>query len=170
MKTYTTDEIAEVIDRHVKWVLNEAGGERADLSRADLSRADLSRADLSGADLSGAYLSRAYLSGADLRGAYLSEAILRKMTSMNGLIGNLREVKSIQLDVWPVTYTATHMQIGCQQHLISEWWDFDEETISSMDQDALAWWVVWKPILQQIIQASPAQPSGEAPSEVKSEG
>lgn len=140
MKTYTTDEIAEVIDRHVKWVLNEAGGERADLRGA-------------------------YLSAADLRGAYLSEAILRKMTSMNGLIGNLREVKSIQLDVWPVTYTATHMQIGCQQHLISEWWDFDEETISSMDQDALAWWVVWKPILQQIIQASPAQPSGEAPSE-----
>ncbi|HFQ2795018.1 TPA: pentapeptide repeat-containing protein [Pseudomonas aeruginosa] len=155
MKTYTTDEIAEVIDRHVKWVLNEAGGERADLSGAYLSAAILRGADLSGADLSG---------------ADLSEAILRKMTSMNGLIGNLREVKSIQLDVWPVTYTATHMQIGCQQHLISEWWDFDEETISSMDQDALAWWVVWKPILQQIIQASPAQPSGEAPSEVKSDG
>ena len=39
---------------HKKWLDNEAGGKRADLSRADLLGADLNGADLRGADLSGA--------------------------------------------------------------------------------------------------------------------
>ena len=75
-------ELAEILDKHVKWLRGEDGGSRADLSgaylsRADLSgaylsRADLSRADLSRADLSGAYLSCVDLSGADLSRADLS--------------------------------------------------------------------------------------------------
>ena len=81
MKIITKDELHAILSKHKKWLLNEDGGEMADLSganlsRANLSRADLSRADLSGANLSGAYLSRAYLSGANLSGAYLSEAYL----------------------------------------------------------------------------------------------
>jgi uncharacterized protein DUF5758/pentapeptide repeat protein len=87
----TQDELKPILEAHVKWLRDESGGSRADLSRADLSRAnmscaDLSRAnmsranmsgaDLSGADLSGADLSGAYLSGADLSGACLSRANL----------------------------------------------------------------------------------------------
>ncbi len=83
---------------------------------------------------------------------------------MRGLSGNLREVKAIQADIWPVTYTATHMQIGCQLHLIAEWWKFSDEEISSMDSQALTWWAVWKPILMMIIKSSPAVPGGEAPA------
>ena len=67
----------EILEKHLKWLNAENGGERADLRGADLSGADLSGADLRGANLSGANLSVANLSGvnlsvADLRGANLS--------------------------------------------------------------------------------------------------
>ena len=67
----------EILEKHLKWLNDENGGERADLSKADLSGADLSKADLSGADLSGADLYIADLSGADLSGADLRGANLR---------------------------------------------------------------------------------------------
>ena len=207
MKTYTPEELAEVLEKHRLWLDDEEGGERADLRDADLSGADLSGAylrgaylrgadlsgadlrgadlsgaylrdaDLSGADLSGAYLrdadlSGADLSGADLRGAYLrgadlSGADLRELGSMWGVTGNLREVKAIQADIWPVTYTATHMQIGCQFHTLAEWWAFNDEEIGRMDSKALDWWAVWKPILQKIIETSPAVPGGDKPAETE---
>jgi len=76
MKSYTTEELKEVLAKHRKWVFNEDGGSRAYLSRADLSGANLSGANLSGANLSGANLSGANLSGANLSGANLSGAYL----------------------------------------------------------------------------------------------
>ena len=45
-------ELKEVLDKHLKWLRSEDGGERADLSGADLSRANLSGANLSRANLS----------------------------------------------------------------------------------------------------------------------
>lgn len=87
----------EILEKHLKWINDENGGERANLSGADLRianlsgadlrvanlrvanlrGADLRRADLCGADLCGANLRGANLYGADLRGANLSEADLR---------------------------------------------------------------------------------------------
>ncbi|MGB6115674.1 MAG: hypothetical protein WBF97_11385, partial [Comamonas sp.] len=64
-----------------------------------------------------------------------------------------------------VTYTATHMQIGCQLHALERWWGFSDEQISRMDARALEWWGRWKPVLQQIIAMSPAEPGGEKPAE-----
>ena len=69
-------KLKEILDKHLKWIRGEDGGERADLSRANLYGADLSRANLYGADLSGANLYGADLSRADLSGANLSEANL----------------------------------------------------------------------------------------------
>ena len=66
-------KLQEIIKSHGRWLRNEEGGERADLSGADLRSADLSGADLRSADLSGAYLSGANLRGADLRSAYLDK-------------------------------------------------------------------------------------------------
>lgn len=60
----TKEELSEIIRLHAKWLSDEPGGIRADLSGAYLSGANLCYADLSGA-----YLSRAYLSGANLSGA-----------------------------------------------------------------------------------------------------
>ena len=68
------NKLKDVLDKHLKWLRDEDGGERADLSGADLSWADLSRANLSGADLSWANLSGADLSWANLSGADLSRA------------------------------------------------------------------------------------------------
>ena len=75
--------LKEILDKHLKWLRNEDGGFRADLSGADLSCADLSGADLSGAnlycaDLSGADLSGANLCCADLYCADLSYANLSR--------------------------------------------------------------------------------------------
>ena len=70
-------KLAEILEKHRKWLRNEEGGERAVLRRAGLRGADLSGADLSGADLRGAVLSGAGLRGADLSGADLSGAGLR---------------------------------------------------------------------------------------------
>ena len=67
----------EILEKHLKWLNAENGGERADLRGADLSGADLSGADLRGANLSGANLSVANLSGANLSGVNLSVADLR---------------------------------------------------------------------------------------------
>jgi uncharacterized protein YjbI with pentapeptide repeats len=54
-------KLKDILDKHLKWLRKEDGGERADLSGADLSGAYLSWANLSGANLSGADLSWAYL-------------------------------------------------------------------------------------------------------------
>lgn len=66
MKTYTADELKDVLRLHRDWLSNVSGGARANLSDANLSGSNLSDAYLSGADLSRANLSGAYLSGADL--------------------------------------------------------------------------------------------------------
>ncbi len=76
MKTYTEQELKDIIRKHGEWMLNRCVDERANLSGANLSEAHLSRADLSGANLVEANLSRADLSGADLSGANLFEAYL----------------------------------------------------------------------------------------------
>ena len=66
--------IKKILEKHTKWLNNEADGEMANLIWADLSGANLSKADLSGANLIWADLSKADLSGANLSGADLSGA------------------------------------------------------------------------------------------------
>ena len=56
MKTYTPEQLAEILRLHALWLKVE-GGERANLSGANLRSADLSGADLSGANLYSANLS-----------------------------------------------------------------------------------------------------------------
>ena len=73
----TQEKLNEIVASHGKWLRDEEGGQRADLSGADLRGADLSDADLSDADLSDADLSGADLRGADLSNADLSDAYLR---------------------------------------------------------------------------------------------
>lgn len=80
-------DIAKVLDRHLRALRGEVGGELADLTNADLTNADLRGADLShadlrganlrGADLTNARLFMARLEGANLRGTDLRDADLR---------------------------------------------------------------------------------------------
>ena len=182
MSTYTPEQLSEILDLHTKWLRNDPTGQRAYLTDADLANADLTRAyltdayltradltdanliktNLAGADLTGADLTRADLAYAILVDANLSDANLANVRSFWGTVGNMAEVKSIQVDTWPVTYTSTHMQIGCQLHPLSDWWAFDNKQIGRMDAKALDWWHTWKPILHTIIAASPATPTEHA--------
>jgi hypothetical protein len=66
-----------VVEKHKKWLNDEEGGERANLSAADLRAADLRAANLSAANLSDANLSDANLSDANLSAADLRAANLR---------------------------------------------------------------------------------------------
>ena len=100
-------------------------------------------ADLSCANLSGANLSCANLRGANLRGAI-----------MWSTIGNGRELKSIHCGTYDIAFTRDVMQIGCKRFLVADWFSFDDKAIASMDVGALDFWRVWKPILQQIVEAS----------------
>ena len=81
MRTISAEELKEILDKHKKWLNDEEGGERANLSYADLRYADLYNANLSYAnlryaDLSNANLSNANLYNADLRYANLYNANL----------------------------------------------------------------------------------------------
>ena len=72
----TKEKLSEILSLHAKWLRDEPGGIRADLSGANLSGANLSGASLSYANLSCADLSCADLSYANLSGASLSYANL----------------------------------------------------------------------------------------------
>lgn len=50
----TAEKLAEILEKHKKWLKEEAGGKRANLSYANLSNANLRYANLSYANLSGA--------------------------------------------------------------------------------------------------------------------
>ena len=134
--------------------LGGANLSRADLGGANLSRADLYGADLSGANLSWAYLSRADLSRADLYGADLSGANLSGVSGINDWI------KCIQIDTYPITYTAEILQIGCESHPLDEWREFDDERIIRMDgKKALQFWRKYKDWIFQTIELCPARPT-----------
>ena len=77
MRELTQEEI-QILQRHAKWLADEAGGEKANLRGADLRGANLRGANLYGADLRGADLRGANLRGANLRGANLYGADLHE--------------------------------------------------------------------------------------------
>lgn len=125
----------------------------ANLLNANLSNTNLRNANLSNANLSNANLSNTSLSNASLRYANLSNANLSN-TNLHWCIGDMREIKSAQFDTYMITWSKDTLAIGCQQHPIKEWWQFDDATITKMDGDMLLWWKKWKLVLQQIVEMS----------------
>lgn len=61
-------ELDSILELHRKWLYNEDGGKRADLTGEDLSFLVMRNADMSGADMSGAVMS-----GADMRNAVIPD-------------------------------------------------------------------------------------------------
>ena len=103
-------------------------------------------------------LCRADLSGADISDANISDADLA------GCIGNMRAIRSMQIDTWPVTYTANTLQIGCQRHPIAKWREWGTEAgrrwIAAMDGKALEWAERNLALVMAMIDANPATPTG----------
>lgn len=107
-----------------------------------------------GANLEFTNLRGAYLEGAYLGGANLEDANLRGAHGVNDYI------KSMHLEEWPISYTATHMQIGCGRHEISEWRHFNDDRILGMDgRRALKFWRKFKDHIFATIEICPAQPT-----------
>ena len=82
IKTFTKDELDEILRKHALWLINDPNGSRADLYEANLIGAnlygaDLYEANLIGANLYGVNLIGANLYGVNLCGADLSGADLR---------------------------------------------------------------------------------------------
>jgi len=71
------DELSKVLELHRKWINNEEGGVKANLSWANLYEANLKGANLKWANLKWANLSWSNLYGANLHEANLYEANLR---------------------------------------------------------------------------------------------
>ena len=76
MTTYTKEELAVVLEKHLLWVKGDVAGVWANLQGANLYGANLKWANLYGADLYGADLQGANLQGANLYGANLQGANL----------------------------------------------------------------------------------------------
>ena len=70
--------------------------------------------------------------------------------NLRGAIGDLRKIKTLQTDIWTITYTDEVIAIGCQQHSKKEWLSFNDAQITRMDIKALIFWEKWKPILEAI--------------------
>ena len=150
--------------------LNHADLRYADLSNANLcyanlNHANLSFADLCFADLRHASLRHADLSNADLRQADLRFANLRfanlRHANLSHASGNASQLKTIHLETYSIAYTAEYLQIGCERHPIADWWAFDDARIAKMDSPTSnIFWAKWKTVLHQIIEMSPATPTG----------
>mgnify|MGYP000923124961 CR=1 FL=1 len=132
-----------ILENHKLWLQDRQTGERANLRDANLQDANLQDANLRDANLRDANLRYANLQDADFRYA----------------IGNMIHIKSVFIDKWSIVYTSDTLQIGCQQHPISDWFTFDDATISAMDSGALTWWNKYKQLIKQIIELSPAEPT-----------
>ena len=77
MRTFTEEQLREIIESHGRWLRDEEGGKRADLSGSDLRGSNLRGSNLSGSDLSYSNLIDSNLSYSDLRGSNLSYSDLR---------------------------------------------------------------------------------------------
>lgn len=142
MRNISEQELKDILDKHGKWLRQEEGGERANLSSANLGYANLSSANLRSAnlryaDLSYANLSSANLSYADLRSADLSSANLR--------YADLRcaDLRSANLMVFQFRRHTAYftfdgaLRIGCILMPISEWLIGFEEIGKKNGYDAL---------------------------------
>ena len=109
----TQEKLKEIIASHNKWLRNEYGGEKADLSNVDLSFTDLRCADLRCADLSCANLRCANLSGANLSGANLRCANLSgaKLSGANLSGANLSGANLSGANLGGAKLSKTYYQI-----------------------------------------------------------
>ena len=122
MRTFTLEQLEEILAKHKLWLNDEEGGEKADLSYANLRYANLSFADLSYAGL--------------------SYANLRFIHSADG-----RVLACINAGKYQVVAASDRIAIGCQMHSVEDWLNFDDARISRMDSCALEWWNQWKELV-----------------------
>ena len=121
LRQISEQELKDILDKHGKWLRNENGGERANLSFANLSSANLRYANLSFANLRYADLSSANLRSANLSSANLSSA---NLSSANLRSADLRyaDLVLFQFQRHQAFYTLDGtLRIGCLVMPVTEW-------------------------------------------------
>ena len=176
------DELKEILKLHKMWLNKETGSNYANLTDVnlagiDLRYADLRYATLTGVNLEGANLGYINLEGANLsyanlinvnlRGANLKGTNLKgtnlKGTDLRGVdlrntnlrycIGNNKEVKSLQIGTYLISYNEDILNIGCQSHKLDAWKTFTDNEILEMDDiSALDWWKLNKEIIISLVE------------------
>ena len=135
---------------------SDANFRGANFSYASFSDADFSDADFRGANFRGASFRGASFSYADFRGANFIDADFRganfKRASYQYCIGNMKELKSMQLDTYLIVFNKHFLAIGCQQHSIEKWKKFTDEEIENLDYYALEWWNKWRDFIFKAIE------------------
>ena len=71
LRVIDPEELRSILEKHKKWLEDEEGGERANLSYSNLRGSDLSYSDLRGSNLRGSDLRNSDLRNSDLRNSDL---------------------------------------------------------------------------------------------------
>lgn len=131
-------ELNKIIELHEKFLNNEEGGVRANLSGVNLKFASLKLANLEGADLSNANLKFANLTGAnlseaDLRGANLLYVRLSRANLEGANLQGVNLSKPIILMPYhkhplQFNFNIKELRIGCQVHSFEYWLEKGEAT------------------------------------------
>lgn len=131
--------------------LRKANLHRSDLTHSYLCHANLHYSNLRCTNLRGADLRHADLRGADLRYSNLRQADLRH-AKLEGCLGDGVYIKHILNLRYLVAYTATHLQIGCENHSIADWDMFPDCRIHHMDErHALSFWAAHKAQIMELV-------------------
>lgn len=91
--------------------LNGAYLQNCNFENTDLSHAVLGKATMIGCNLKNTTIENAGLSHCDFIGADLSGAVIFGC-AMQGAKGNMKEIKSLQIDTYAVAWTSKEIQIG----------------------------------------------------------
>lgn len=59
-------------------------------------------------------------------------------------------IANIITPIWIICLRINTLKIGCQDHSIDSWFNFSDSEINLMHDDALKFWVKWKPIIKTL--------------------
>jgi len=133
MKTYTKEQLAEILRKHSQWACGE-GGERANMIGADMIGADMRGADMYRANMSGANMIGADMRGANMCGANMCGA---NMYRANMIGANMRGAKRFgktllhhakfdglykyTVEIAVCTDSSVIVKMGCKELTLQEW-------------------------------------------------
>lgn len=121
-------ELNKILDKHIKWLNGEEGGEKADLCYVDLCYVDLSYTDLRYANLSYTVLRSADLRYADLRGAVLRGADLRN-ADLSGALGLQSSLEFMEKNFQKTQEGYIVYKAFGAEYKTPEYWEITENSV-----------------------------------------
>ena len=161
----TQKKLDTVAVQHAAWLKNSTKGtyasftsqdftglnfDKMDFTRANFTRCLFLRCDMKETNFSSAVLLNSNFIDASLTNAIFTGA------NLEGVVGNTREIKSLQIVRFPITYTSTTVQIGCKQCTIENIDDEFNKIIESLGGKHSSTWDKYKQYLETLLQISPA--------------